>query len=109
LTICTWHDPNITEINNSINLKSKSSHPSNIWNDNTYYEINSSHRTSSITHIIDIEQYDLQFDFVIESCNGSNKKSQTLEDDNFTKSPYSIMIEEFEYHNLSIKINEEQK
>jgi hypothetical protein len=46
---------------------------------------------------------------VIQSCNGSNQKSQTLEDDNFTKSSYSMMMEEFEYHNLIIKINEEQK
>ncbi len=46
---------------------------------------------------------------MIQSCNGSNKKSQTLEDDNFTKSSYSIMIEEFEYHNLTIIINEEKK
>jgi len=55
LAWCTWHDSNIKEINNSINLESKSSHPSNIWNDNTYYEINSSHLTISIIHIIDIE------------------------------------------------------
>jgi hypothetical protein len=55
LAWCTWHDSNIKEINNSINLESKSLHPSNIWNDNTYYEINSSHLTISIIHIIDIE------------------------------------------------------
>ncbi len=108
MTICTWHDPNIKEINNSINLESKTSHPYNIWNDNTYYEINNSHHTISITHIIDIEQYDLQIDFVIQSCNGSNQKSQTLEDDNFTKSWYSMIMKKFKYHNLTRKINEEQ-
>ncbi len=46
---------------------------------------------------------------MIQSCNGSNQKSQTLEDDNFTKSSYSMMMEEFEYHNLTRKINQEQK
>jgi hypothetical protein len=37
---------------------------------------------------------------VIQTCNVSNKKSQTLKDDFFTKFSYSMMMEEFEYHNL---------
>jgi hypothetical protein len=34
---------------------------------------------------------------MIELCNGSNKKSQKLEDEYFTKSSYFMMMEEFEY------------
>jgi hypothetical protein len=37
---------------------------------------------------------------VIQSCNGSNKKSQFIENENFTKSSYSMMMEEFEYRSL---------
>jgi len=44
---------------------------------------------------------------VIQSCNGSNKKSQISEDDYFTKSPFSMMREIFEYHNLVKQLNEE--
>jgi hypothetical protein len=44
---------------------------------------------------------------VIQSCNGSNEKSQILEDDNFTKSPFSMMKENFEHHNLVKKLIEE--
>jgi hypothetical protein len=29
-----------------------------------------------ITNTINIEHYDLWFDFIIQSCNGSNQKSQ---------------------------------
>ncbi len=37
---------------------------------------------------------------MIQSCNGSNKKSQFIENENFTKSSYSMMMEEFEYRSL---------
>jgi hypothetical protein len=46
---------------------------------------------------------------VIQSCNGSNQKSQFLEDENFTKSSYSMMMEEFEYCSLLRQLNEEQR
>jgi hypothetical protein len=46
---------------------------------------------------------------VIQSCNGSNKKSQTLEDENLTKPSYSVMMEEFEYCNLIKQLNDEQR
>jgi hypothetical protein len=58
---------------------------------------------------ISIEHYDLQSNLVIQSCSGSNQKSQFLEDENFTKSSYFMMMEEFEYHSLLIKLNEEQR
>jgi len=44
---------------------------------------------------------------VIQSHNVSNQKSQILEDENFTKSAYSMMMEEFEYCNLLKQLNEE--
>ncbi len=81
----------------------------NIWNDNINNEVNDSHPTISITNIINIEHYDLRFHFVIQLGNVSNQKSSTLKDENFTKSSYSMMMEEFEYHNLLKQLNEEQK
>jgi hypothetical protein len=36
-------------------------------------------------------------------------QTQILEDDNFTKSPFSMTRENFEYHNLVKQLNEEQK
>jgi hypothetical protein len=46
---------------------------------------------------------------VIQSCNGSNKKSQTLKNENFTKPSYSVMMEESENCNLTKQLNDEQK
>jgi hypothetical protein len=45
---------------------------------------------------------------MIQSCNGSNKKSQKLKNENFVKSSYSMMMEEFEYCNLIKQLNEEE-
>jgi hypothetical protein len=45
---------------------------------------------------------------VIQSHNVSNQKWHTLKDENFTKLSYSMMMEEFEYHNLLRKLNEEK-
>jgi len=45
------------------------------------------------------------FNYVIIS--GSNQESQILEDENFTKSSYSTMMEEFEYCGLFKQLNEE--
>jgi hypothetical protein len=77
----------------------------NIW---TNDEVNDPHHIFPLTNTINIEHYDLLFDFVIQSCNGSNQKSQFLEFF-FTKSSYSMMTEEFEYHSLLIQLNEEQR
>ncbi len=46
---------------------------------------------------------------MIQSCNGPNKKSQTLENENFTKPSYSMMMEEYEYCNLIKQLNDEQR
>jgi len=67
----------------------------NILNDNKNNEVNDSHPTIPITKIINIEHYDLRFDFVIQSRNVSNQKSSILKDENFTKFSYSMMMEEF--------------
>jgi len=40
-----------------------------------YNEVNDPHPTIFVTNTINIKHYDLQFDFVIQSCNGSNQKS----------------------------------
>jgi hypothetical protein len=83
---------NTKEMNDSIDSKSKPLHLVNIWNDNINNEINDSCPAIPIINItINIEH--LRFNFVIQSHNVSNQKSQTLKDENFTKSLYSMMIE----------------
>jgi hypothetical protein len=46
----------------------------------------------------------LSFNHIIDQI----KKLQFLEDENFTKSSYSMMMGEFEYHSLYKQLNEEQ-
>jgi hypothetical protein len=61
-------------MDDSINFKSKPLHTTNIWID----DINNEDPCPIIfvTNIINIEHYNLQSDFVIQSHNGSNQKSQ---------------------------------
>ncbi len=46
---------------------------------------------------------------MIQSHNASDQKSQTLKDENFTKSSYSTMMEKIEYCSLLRQLNEEQR
>ncbi len=54
--------------------KSKTLHPSNISMTTLIFDINDSHFVIPIANTINIEYCDLQFNFVIQSCNGSNQK-----------------------------------
>jgi hypothetical protein len=76
--------PNIEKMNDSIDSNSKPLHSTNIWSNDIDNEVNDSCHTILVTNTINIEHYDLRFDFVIQSCNESNRKSQFLEDENFT-------------------------
>jgi hypothetical protein len=87
-------------MDDSIDSKSKPLHSTNIWIDDINNEINDPHPIILVPNIINIEHYDLQFDFAIQSRSESNQKSQFLEDENFTKSSYSIMMNFFEYFRL---------
>jgi hypothetical protein len=49
-------------------------HLINILNDNTNYHMNDFYCVIPIINIINVEQYNLQFDFVIQSHNGLNQK-----------------------------------
>jgi hypothetical protein len=49
---------NIEEMNDSINLKSKPLHPTNIWNDGINDEVNDLPLAIPIINIINIEHYD---------------------------------------------------
>ncbi len=69
---------NTKEINDSIYSKLKTLNLTDIWHDNLDYHTNDSHHVILITNTINVEQYDLWFEFVIQSCNGSNQKLQTL-------------------------------
>jgi hypothetical protein len=87
-------------MNDSIYSRSKPLHPINIWNDNIDNEVNDLSLAIPITNTINIEHYNFLFNFVIQSRNVSNQKSQILKDENFTKSSYFMLMEEFEYHSL---------
>jgi len=91
--------PNTKKLDDLIDSKSKPLHSTNISIDDIDNEVNDPHPTIFVTNIINIEHYDLRSNFVIQSHNGSNQKSQFLKDENFIKSSYSMMIEKFEYHN----------
>jgi hypothetical protein len=93
------------EIEDSTYSKSKTSHLTNIWNDSIDNHMNDSHCAIPITNTIDVKQYDLHSNFVVQSHNGLNQKLQTLINDNFTTSSNSMM-EEFECHNLIKQLNE---
>jgi hypothetical protein len=68
--------PNIEEMNDSIYSKSKPwLHLVNIWNDDIHNEVNGSHPTIPITNTINIDNYDLWSNFVIQSRNVLNEKS----------------------------------
>jgi hypothetical protein len=77
------------KIDDSIDSISKPLHSTNIWIDNINNEIDDPHPTIFITNIINIEHYD----FIIQSLNESNQKSQFLKDENFITSSHSMMME----------------
>jgi hypothetical protein len=96
-------------VDNSIDSKSKPLHATNIWINNIDNETNDQCLTIPRANIINIEHYDLQSNFIIQSHNRSNKKLQFLEYENFTKSSYSMMMEKFEYRIIFRQLNEEQR
>ncbi len=55
-----------------INLKSKSSHPQNICNDDIDDDIGDMCPLTPITNTLHIKKYDLTNDFIIQSHNTSN-------------------------------------
>jgi hypothetical protein len=81
------------EENDDMNLKSKSSHPQNIWND----DIGDTCALIPITNKLNTENFDLKNDFIVQSCNIFNHKTQNLEDDGFTISSNSMIMNELKY------------
>jgi hypothetical protein len=67
--------PNIIKMDESIDSKSKPLCLTNIWTNDTDNGINDPH-TIPIMNTINIEHNDLQSDYVIQSWNGLNQKSQ---------------------------------
>jgi hypothetical protein len=51
-------------------------HSTNIWIYNIYNEINDPRPIIPITNTINIKHYALRSNFIIQSCSGSNQKSQ---------------------------------
>jgi hypothetical protein len=101
--------PNLERIGWFNTFKIKTLRWTNIWTNDLYNEINDSQPTIPIINTINIEHNDLQSNFVIQSCNESNQKSQFLEDENFIKPSYSLMMEKFEYRNLFRHLNDKQR
>jgi hypothetical protein len=82
--------------NDDINLKSKSSHRQNIWHD----DIGDTHPLIPITDTLNIEKYDLKYDFIIQSCNTFYHKIIIFEDDGFTISSNSMIMDELKYRSM---------
>jgi hypothetical protein len=87
-------------MDDSIDSKSKPLRSTNIWTNDIDNEVNDPSLIIFVMNTINIENYDLSSNFVIQAWNGSYQKSQFLEDENFTKSSYSMMMEKFEYCNF---------
>jgi hypothetical protein len=62
----------IQYIHNKISLCSTNNLLNDIY---IYNEVNDPHPTIFVTNTINIKHYDLQCNFIIQSCNGSNQKS----------------------------------
>jgi hypothetical protein len=67
---------NTKKMDDSIDSKSKPLRSTNIWTYDIDNEVNDPYPTILITNTMNIEHYDLRFDFVIQSYNGSKQKSQ---------------------------------
>jgi hypothetical protein len=65
---CNMQNKHINEKNDDMNLKLRSSHPQNVWND----DIGDTHLLIPITNTLNNEKYDLKNDFIIQSCNTFN-------------------------------------
>jgi len=64
--------PNAQKMDDWVDSKSKPLHSTDIWIHNIY--INYACPIILVTNTINIEHYDLRFDIVIQSCDGSNQK-----------------------------------
>jgi len=64
--------PNTKEIDDSIDSKLKPLHSIKIWINDIDNEINDPHLIILVINKINIKHYDLQSEFVIQSCNASN-------------------------------------
>jgi hypothetical protein len=62
-------------MDDSIDSKLKPLCSTNIWINDIDNEIIDPRPTILVTNTINIKHYDLQFDFVIQSCHRSNQKS----------------------------------
>jgi hypothetical protein len=79
-----------------MSLKSNYSHPQNTRND----DIGDTCPLIPITNKLNIEKCDLKNDFIIQSCNTSNCKTQHFEDDGFTILLNSMIMDELKYWNM---------
>ncbi len=80
-----------------MNLQSNFSYLQNIWNDDIDDDIGDAHPLIPITNTLNIEKYDLKNDFIIQSYNTLDCKTQNSEDDGFTRSSNSMVMDESEY------------
>jgi hypothetical protein len=97
----------IYEESDYMNLKSKSLDLQNIWNDHIDDHIGDTCPLIPITNRLNIEKYDLKNDFIIQSCNTFDHKTQNFENDGFAISSNSIIMDELEYQSMFEQVNEE--
>jgi hypothetical protein len=58
---------------------------------------------------LNIEKYYLQNDFIIQSCNTLDHKTQNFEDDGFIISSNFMIMNELEYRNMLRQLTKEQR
>jgi hypothetical protein len=90
-------DKHANEEYDVMNLQSNFSHLQNIWNDDIDDDIGDAHPIIPITNTLNIENYDLKNDFIIQSCNTLDCKTQNSKDDDFTRSSNSMIMDESKY------------
>jgi hypothetical protein len=95
------------ELNYDMNFKSKSSHPQKIWNDDIDDGISDTCHLIPITNTLNIENYVLKSDFIIQLCNTFYYKTQNVEDDGFTILSNSMIMDESKYQSMLKQLNEE--
>ncbi len=79
-----------------------------IWNDDIDDDIGDTRPLMPIKNTLNIEKNDLQNDFIIQSCNTLDHKTQNF-DDGFTISSNSMIMNELKQQNMLRQLDKEQR
>jgi hypothetical protein len=87
-----------------MSFKSNYSHPRNTRND----DIGDICPLIPITNTLNIEKCDLKNNFIIQSCNTLDCKTQNFEDDGFTILLDSMIMDELKYWSMLRQLNKKK-